>query len=181
MNLELMAMRWLWLEKMCHYILEQRTPRPCGGIPDVIGITKTRFLIEIEIKRSVADFRADKKKSGVRCRETADRFYADQFPKYFYYFMPKKIADKVMDEIPVWAGLIVVDENDHRPTVVKKAPSNKESKRITLKECVRAVRLMCNHMMTTEIYLETHKNRFVHKDTVWFTQWIKAEVGTYEI
>lgn len=180
MNLELMAMRWLWLDKMCHYVLEQRSPRLFQGVPDVIGITKSRFLIEVEIKRSVADFRNDAKKPQV-ARRAFEGVRMDRYPKYFYYMMPRKIADKVMDEIPPWAGLMVECENQMTATVIKKSPSNPASNRLTLEECVRAVRLMVNHMMTTHLDMETHKNRWRHNSIITYVDWTPPEVGTWEI
>jgi len=166
-----MAMRWLWLDKMCHYVLEQRSPRLFRGVPDVIGITKSRFLIEIEIKRSVADFRNDAKKPHIERRGTAEYsmigadYTLKNSPKYFYYLMPRKIAEKVINEIPPWAGLMCERENEMTAMVLKKAPANSQSKRLSIKECIRAVRLMVNHMMTTQLDMETQKNRFIHNDT----------------
>ncbi len=182
-----MAMRWLWLDKMCHYVLEQRSPRLFRGVPDVIGITKSRFLIEIEIKRSVADFRNDAKKPHIAQRGTekfsmigAD-YTLKNSPKYFYYMMPRKIADKVINEIPEWAGLLVAQENQLTATVLKKAPANSLSKRLSLEECIRAVRLMVNHMMTTQLDMEANKNRWLHNDTSWHSDWVDVEKGSYEI
>lgn len=187
MNLELMAMRWLWLEKMCHYVLEQRSPRLFRGVPDVIGITKSRFIIEIEIKRSVADFRNDAKKPHIANRGTdrVDMIGSDytlrNSPKHFYYMMPRRIADKVIDEIPPWAGLMCEQENQLTAMVLKKAPANSHSKRLSLEECIRAVRLMVNHMMTTQLDMEAHKNYWKHNDTTTHVDWVRPENGAWEI
>jgi len=186
MNLELMAMRWLWLEKDCHYILEQRSPRLFCGVPDVIGITKSRYLIEIEIKRSVADFRNDFKKPQIVRRNTGtDTVWGEMqlkhYPKYFYYLMPRKIYEKVINEIPAWAGVLCESENQVTAMVLKKSPSNSEPNRLSTEECVRAVRLMVNHMMTGKLDEETHHARFRDKDTMLHVHWVNHEKGTYEI
>ncbi len=182
-----MAMRWLWLEKMCHYVLEQRSPRLFRGVPDVIGITKSRFLIEIEIKRSVADFRNDAKKPHIANRGTAEYsmigadYTLKNSPKYFYYMMPRKIAEKVIDEIPAWAGLMCESESFMTAMVLKPAPANAKSKKMSLEECVRAVRLMVNHMMTTKLTMHERRSNWIYQDSTIFTQWVNAENGTYEI
>jgi hypothetical protein len=101
-NLELMAMRWLWLDRNCHYVLRELSPRYSLGKPDVLGVTKDRYLTEIEIKRSVSDFRSDSRKW---CRRNRD-LNLKSMPKQFYYLMPSTLADKLVSEIPDWAGLV---------------------------------------------------------------------------
>ncbi len=171
---------------MCHYVLEQRSPRLFRGVPDVIGITKSRFLIEVEIKRSVADFRNDAKKPHIARRGLGVDGWGSDYtlkntPKYFYYMMPRKIVDKVILEVPEWAGVLVEQENNVTAMVLKKAPSNNLSERLSIEECIRAVRLMCNHMMTGKMDQETHHARFRDKDTMLHVHWVKPELGSYEI
>lgn len=152
MSLETIAMRWLWLEKNCHYILRERIPRWGTGDPDVLGITKDRYFIEIEIKRSVSDFLADAKKPHRKNRE----FYIEQQPKYFYYFAPKEIAEKIVDRIPPWAGLLYSD--GITAISMKPAPANTKSRRVCLKECVKVTRQMVNHLMSLEIKIDHQMN-----------------------
>jgi hypothetical protein len=146
LNLELMAMRWLWIEKKCPYIVRERTPRYGIGQPDVIGVTASRFITEIEIKRSVSDFRADAKK---HCRRNRD-LYPQLIPKQFYYLAPADVADKILPQIPDWAGLMKPSENCWDAVVVKNAPVNKASQRLSIKECIKLARNMVNHMMSLE-------------------------------
>lgn len=57
MSLELAAARWLRFEKRCMAVLFERTPRAWScGLPDALGITCSRHMIEIEIKRTLSDF-----------------------------------------------------------------------------------------------------------------------------
>ena len=177
MNLELMAMRWLWLERKCHYIVEQRSPRYRLGSPDVLGVTKDRYLVEIEIKRSVSDFRADFRK---RHRINRDSNIAD-FPKQFYYLTPKELAEKLLPKIPEWAGLMCGDESGYSCTVMKVAPVNRLSQKLSIRECVKMCRCMANHMMTTLYKLDTERRRFIEQDSTLFVNWTDAKVGTYEI
>ena len=176
-NLELMAMRWLWLEKNCHYILEQRSPRYHLGEPDVLGVTSSRYLIEIEIKRSASDFHADKNKY---CRRNRDLF-EDHMAKQFYYMMPRELAEKLRDKIPEWAGLMCPAENNYTAEVLKVAPTNSKSKRLTLKECAKLCRAMTNHTMSYAQAVDAHGQKFKHRDAQSFIDWTPAKVGTYEI
>jgi hypothetical protein len=177
MNLELMAMRWLWQEKNCHYILEKRTPRYHLGEPDVLGVTANRYLIEIEIKRSASDFHADKNKY---CRRNRDLF-EDYMAKQFYYLMPRELAEKLKDKIPAWAGLMCPAENNYTAEVLKVAPSNSKSKRLSVKECVKLCRAMTNHMMSYAQKMATKREQFKNYDTQIFVDWVHCEHGTYEI
>jgi hypothetical protein len=156
MNLELMAMVWLRTEKRCAIVTRERSFRYMAGQPDVIGITKARFVIEIEIKRSVADFRADAKKHHRQNRG----FYLDSQPNQFYYLMPKLIADKVESEVPIWAGLMFVDEQGYGCQVRNVAPVNKLSRKVSLKECVRAVEHQTNFILSLERQNDNFKCRF---------------------
>lgn len=174
MNLELMALRWLWLDKNCHYVLEQRSPRLFMGCPDVIGITRSRHLIEIEIKRSASDFRADFKKHHRKSFE----LQVGQRAKQTYFLMPAALASKLMLEIPEWAGLMCDDGLYVK--VLKTAPAA-DSKRLTLKECVRAARLMCNYSMSARLKLNSETSKFLDRDDTAFTQWVDFNSGTYQI
>lgn len=82
--------------------------------PDILIITKSRFAIDIEIKISRADFKADFKK------ETKHLYLKDKLGKesYFYYAVPKGLVS--IEEIPTYAGLIYV--NVESVEIVKKAP-----------------------------------------------------------
>jgi hypothetical protein len=149
MNLELLAMRWLWLEKNCHYVLRERSPRYSMGEPDILGVTASRYLIEIEIKRSMSDFRADAKKW---CRLNRDG-NLKRIPKQIYYLVTLDMIDRCKQELPAWAGLM-------RPAagtcqVIENAPINSESERLTVKECVKMTRLITNYAMGCEQKLDS--------------------------
>jgi hypothetical protein len=177
MNLELMAMRWLWLDKTCHYVIQERTPRYGIGQPDVLGVMRNRHLIEIEIKRSGSDFIADFKKPHRRNRGILD----STFPRQFYYLMPRELAEKYKEKIPAWAGLMQNSLNNFTCEVVKVAPVNENAQRLSIKECVKMARAMVAHMMSEKYRLESNKNRFVENDETTFVEWVPARVGTYEI
>jgi hypothetical protein len=169
MNLELMALRWLRWEKKCPLAFCERSPRSlwCGE-PDAIGITRNRYMIEIEIKRSVSDFKADFTK-----RSRMNRAYQqEKFPKQFYYLVPYKLVPSVEHLLPEWAGLMRgPTESSYSIAVVHTSPVNKLSQRLSVHECARLVLMVNNHAMTV---LERHQSaidRF--KDGHW--QWPQPE------
>lgn len=55
---------------------------------DFVIISKTGYMTEVEIKRSLADFKADFHKSHTH---DAEQVY------YFYYCVPEKIYDKAIE------------------------------------------------------------------------------------
>lgn len=174
MNLELTAMRWLWIEKNCHIVLEQRSPKFMNGLPDVIGVTASRYLTEIEIKRSETDFTADFKKPHRANRN----LYLKHAPRHFYYLMPKPLADKLQFKIPEWAGLMY-SEYDNKIVVLKVSPINKLSEKLTSKECVRLGRQMTNHVMGYALKVAAlERNRILYFDPC---SWVSSENGTYQI
>lgn len=92
---------------------------------DFVSLSKSGYLTEVEIKRSWEDFRKDFKKKHL---------HDDPRIAYFYYCVPKSIANKVMDAlyvvepfdcgwrkykitgikegVPTNAGLITYDNHD---------------------------------------------------------------------
>jgi len=174
MRLELAAMRWLWLGKGCHYILEQRSPRWHLGAPDILGVTKCRHLIEIEIKRSVSDFKADDKKYYRR------ELYINKMARQFYYLTPPEIVGKIKPLLPPWAGLMSTNEAE-LVYVEQEAPVNKAATRLTIKECVKLSRCMVNHLMSYVIALENNHQKFLRRDDQAFIELEDANAGTWQI
>lgn len=146
-NLELLAMRWLRWQKKCAIVIMERSPRSWScGEPDVLGVTKDRYMTEIEVKRSMSDFRADFNK-----RSRINRgLYPERFPKKFYYLVPYELAWKVEPELPDWAGLMrgPGSEEIHRVYVVKASPTLKSSKRLSVKECAKLAMSMSNQILS---------------------------------
>ncbi len=183
MSLELAAMRWLWLEQNCLVVLEERTPKYGMGLPDVLGVTPGRYLTEIEIKRSRADFQNDFHKPHRIIRGVAltNKFIKlPEHPRQLYYMMPPDLAEKLKDQIPEWAGLMTTECSTHAK-VIKKAPVNKDSTKLDLKSCARLSRMMTAHMMGYVINNSTIRDAFRNNSDFDFTEWIKAENGTYQI
>ena len=69
---------------------------------DLLGVTNSGYLTEIEIKISVSDLRADfKKKHG----------HGGEFIRNFYYAVPEYMLEKTLELIDKDAGILVVQEN----------------------------------------------------------------------
>lgn len=165
MNLELMAMHWLRSEKRCEIVLRERSPRayPCGQ-PDVLGVTSSRFLIEVEIKRSVSDFKRDFLKISRRNR---DLFPAKQ-ARQFFYFVPANIVEKVEPLVPDWSGLLYVpDDGPLYPYIKRKAPLNKLSHKLSDDEFQRLFAMLTNHLLSAETSRDNNRQRFFDGHQPW--------------
>lgn len=151
MILEVAGASFLRWEKRCPLVLWERSPRSWhAGEPDILGIGPNRFTMEIEIKRTASDFRANMKKRHIQSRFCAEEsirsLYAAKAPSYFWFLMPDALAAKLVDEIPEWAGLLKVQGTGCVP--VKNAPRNNESQRLTLKECEMLMRCAGNQIVS---------------------------------
>lgn len=146
MTLEFMALSWLRFEKRCHVAMFERTPRHSNGQPDVMGISRDRYLYEIEIKRSVSDFKANAKKFFHLARNINGT--NERHPALFWFLTPPDLTDKVLPLVPDWAGLLrgPYHEATQDLVIVKKAPRNKLSQRLSTKECVHLAHCMANQI-----------------------------------
>ena len=145
MTLERAAMYFLKWQKGCALVFTERSPREFWtGEPDVLGITEARYMLEIEIKRSMSDFRANAKKIHIARRDCEDAQLRNRClqhaPKQFWYMVPRKLVDKALPECPPWAGLMTLTETGTQAEVMKPAPSNDASQRLSLKECAVLMR-----------------------------------------
>jgi hypothetical protein len=171
MNLELMALRWLRWEKKCPMAFCERSPVYGNGEPDVLGITDARYRIEIEIKRSLSDFNADAKKPHRHNRQ----FNPAIHPRQFYYLVPSHLSEKVRPLLPTWAGLMRgPDYNSYGVAVLIQSPVNNASRRLTVRECIRMVKMVNNHSMSVMESFEKSFNRF--KDGHWQWQYEDYEI-----
>ena len=104
---------------------------------DLLIVRPSLLVVEIEIKISTSDFRADAKKTwkhgvlktGTHSYESWGNTFVvdDTRPNYFYYALPDTIFGLV--EVPQYAGLLAVHKKmhslggyDYEITVSKKAP-----------------------------------------------------------
>lgn len=160
-DLEFFAIQWLRFEKGCHVALVERSPRFNLGRPDVLGITKDRYLMEIEVKRSVSDFRANFKKEHVSQRDQDFVLGSDElngrWPKHFWYLVTPEIVESVKPFIPPWAGLLRGPKSDEVRQLVSvvKAPRNKASEPLTDHEYTKLNQCMANQLYCQAICIRS--------------------------
>jgi len=136
-----------------------------AGIPDVMAITKDRFLLEVEIKISMKDFRRDGEKDKWRWRS----FNNDtaRTPAYFYYAVPQEMVEKIRALIPAGTGLITMPNPDRIngltgipgvETVVA-ARRRQGAKRLRLFDCVDMVRHQTGTLVSLECEIAAREIR----------------------
>jgi hypothetical protein len=104
---------------------------------DLLVLSPSGYLTEVEIKVSLSDWKADfsKKKFGVH----QDWAQAAMI-KQFYYAAPKALAVRYGElALPTWAGVVSVD--DSGVSVLKPAETRPGHRKLTEKEQTRLLRL----------------------------------------
>lgn len=107
---------------------------------DLLIITKAGRINEVEIKVSVADFRADAKKDKWLKASINQRF--NEIINCFYYAMPLEIYDKVKNEIPAFAGVITYNQRNKTASIIKKAKINRSAKYVSSDDKLKLARLL---------------------------------------
>lgn len=169
--IEAACIQWLRFEKKCPFVVRERTPKFSLGRPDIIGVSRARHMTEIEVKRTLSDFKANGSK---RCVETRDH-YLHHWPRQFYFAVPEDIVSTVMPILPEWAGLLCVCKTT-AVVVIKKAPLNNKARRLSLRECVRMAEIMGSHIANMEIT----KSRLQSEMRTWCHSSLDETHMTYE-
>jgi hypothetical protein len=155
-SLELSAMEWLRFDRRCQVVVFERTPRDRWlSRPDVLGVTANRYCYEIEIKRTFSDFIANQNKLCVRNRD----HYIARWPRYYSFLVHPDIVDRVTPLVPEWSGLLTVGQYGEM-RVIKAAPENSLSRKLSLKECVRLALLSANQVISAERKAQSLCNSF---------------------
>ena len=100
--LEASGLEWLRYHKGCFIVMMERGT--AHGRPDLMGVTKDGYCIEIEVKRTVADFKADQEK-----RHRVDEWTNDGKVRQLYYLVHPSILEKVTPLLPAGCGLMTVN------------------------------------------------------------------------
>ena len=114
---------------------EERQDRYSGCYEaDFLYITNSNYLYEVEVKISIADFRADQKKN---------KYHDHPDVRGFYYFVPQELYNKHEDEIKTTckekgAGLIV---DGYSITTILKPKMRKEVKPLSYSSYIHYLRL----------------------------------------
>lgn len=103
---------------------------------DLICVTKSKFMHEIEIKISMNDWAADAKKSKFVNTKGWDRF------KFFWYAAPIELAKRFPE---VWTkdGSGIIGVSDEKIEILRKAEQNKMARKVTDSEVMTLMRLGC--------------------------------------
>jgi hypothetical protein len=155
-NLEVQAADWLRFQKRCQFVLFERNPRYQIGSPDVLGITRNRYLFEIEIKRSLSDFKANAGKRHVVNRENILHLW----PKMFWYCVPENLVEKVKPFLPPYAGLLA--PAGYSLCAISQSKTNSASHRLSLSECARLTHCMSNQLWAQQEHIRVLRDRFYY-------------------
>jgi hypothetical protein len=112
------------LEALAHYFDWQRNflmpEYEIGGRADLVVITRARYVTEVEIKISLADWRADRDKIKWRLDKVnspVDKGYLSARRAHisrFFYAIPETLEHKIPADLPVGVGIIVVRDQQNR-------------------------------------------------------------------
>jgi len=137
--LRAVAVEYLRYERGCKVVALERTPLtgdPC--VPDVVGLNATRRLVEIEIKRTWADFKANREKWSMARRKS--RGLA---PYQFFFLVPPDLAEKILPTLEEGEGLLTlagVSSYSGLPkAVVRKVARPSGAKPLRMQEVIRMV------------------------------------------
>lgn len=102
---------WLRYERQCHLVCWERSPFPDHRYrPDIIAVTRKWKVIEVELKQTLGDFKANESKRGVKMRLF--------FPQQFYFCVPPPLVEAVKPLLMDGAGLLTVEDNRFGPSIV---------------------------------------------------------------
>lgn len=127
---------WLRYERRCVLVCWERTP--FGGShnyrPDICGVTWQLRVIEIELKQTVADFKANREKRGLQWRVWE--------PQQFYFFVPPRLVELIEPLLAEADGLLTFGEPDHwgpAVQIVRCAKMHRVASRLSKWSIARAV------------------------------------------
>lgn len=159
------AAEYLRYDQGCYLVTWERGPwEDFGHRPDLLGVDKSRKVTEVEIKRSLADFRNDATK-----RIWAYRAKGKAVPYKFYYLVPPELVERVFELLPEGSGLMTVTDGtsrggNHELVVVAPAKTNRQAKPLPLKMLVQMVRHQSGTLVSAVSKLAQLKSSVAEKD-----------------
>lgn len=165
-SLELYAMEWLRYKARCVLLVNERSIRYGAGRPDCLGVRANRTTVEVEVKRSLADFKNNAAKRHATYRSRGSEWHEAQAPSQFYFIVPFKLVARVTPLLPSWAGLLATPHaaqvrrpRDDEARVIVRAPTNRKASRLTVRECVEASALQTNMVLAQRRKIDELKER----------------------
>ena len=140
-----MLSHWRY-KKQCPLVALEACAWEIGGTSDVLAVKENGLLIDIEVKLSISDFKADIKKMKHLYFAGSD---SNQPTAYFYFAVPNKMADEIATlctELYPYAGVIGTDgvthgSNDHTQDVkYYRSAKRLEYTKLTLSEMAGIVK-----------------------------------------
>lgn len=127
---------------------------------DLLVISHSGYATEVEIKISVADLKADLRKShGHRSNKI----------KYLYFAVPLELQEKALELIPERAGLIVIIpnkyNNDWYANIIKAPIVNKQARKLTEKELLKLGSLAAMRIWSLKEIIYRHQKEYKAKTT----------------
>ena len=123
--------QWLMIPNLSWSFLEWEA--------DLICVSKSGYITEIEIKISKADLLKDQEKYKFQNRQLKSWEYI----KEFYYCVPEKLLPDIPESYKQFAGIIVVPSDGRcRCRIIHLAPVNKKAKKITDVERMNLMRIL---------------------------------------
>ncbi len=127
-----------------------------GGSADLLAMNQKRYLIEVEVKISIADFKADRKKGKHEYfRNLCELPYNNQqvrfgeiltieprsYPTHHFYFaVPYDLANEtklLCEEMYPYAGLLTNEEGYYGNIMVRRQPKVLSREKLTLLQATR--------------------------------------------
>jgi hypothetical protein len=105
---------------------------------DVLAVDKNRFLIETEVKVTLADLRRDARKS--KHRDFQDKRFC--VARYFYFAVPRDIANDAKltcDNLYSYAGVLGVDGTDEYGVEIYRNAKPLSDKKLTYPQVLRII------------------------------------------
>ena len=136
--------------KHWNYVKQIIVPRCyfAGDEADILILNSSNWLEEVEIKISEVDFKrefASKKKKHKKLvyGSTIKKQLIPHMIHKFWFAMPKELADKLVNDIPEYAGLIYIDKIKKKFYIVilKNSPELKMSRKLSDIERMKLMRL----------------------------------------
>lgn len=126
------------------HLVVNRTKDLVGHEADMLVLSDSGYVTEIEIKISKSDFRADFKKR---------HHHESGYVKYLYYAVPEFIGEWAVQNLPEGAGLVIVSPMPRvmKPYIYKIAEARKNVRKITDKMRVDFMRLMAMRYWSRQI------------------------------
>lgn len=104
----ILAYHWLRYEMGCYMVTFERHPFAYHLRPDVLGMNKRRLLIEVEVKISLSDMKADLEKRHRQAATMVSEFrrQTPAVPSYLYYMVSPHLVGDALEVLPPHVGVI---------------------------------------------------------------------------